>query len=151
VARVFAGEGPEPAARSNFELEDETETRGSAVAPADPPGRSHPAGFRSVSERATSERSEDDRTFRADFDRDSRPAPALAYEEDGDVPDPEPARPYQLREERRRSSASMFLWLVFALTLLLLAVVTMAIVLRRMGQQSKRLGGTVAEAHLAWR
>jgi protein phosphatase len=68
---------------------------------------------------------------------------------------PDPPRPYALREERRASSSAMLMWLIMALTVLLLAVAGMAFVLHRMGKTSRGLGvhdaRPAGEMKLAWR
>ncbi len=67
----------------------------------------------------------------------------------------DPPRPYALRAESRRSSSKMLMWLIVALAVLLIAVAAMALIVRRMGQETKGLGTTrsspAREARVAWR
>jgi len=82
-------------------------------------------------------------------------------DEDGEVYAPGRAngeravRPSAARARRQRSSSTMMLWLAVALAVLLLAVAAMALVMRRMGHDSKGLGARprspAAEVRVAWR
>jgi serine/threonine protein phosphatase PrpC len=81
----------------------------------------------------------------------ARDAAAPQEERFGAATDDGLPRPYSLREDRRRSSASVTLWLIVALAVLAIAVAAMAFVLHRLGQESKHLGSQQEEARLAWR